>query len=139
MANVADILQHIAQALNLVKERRPRASAAELPTGQHFRLRLCATADVEATELEYMQLYGKGHTLYFRIRSHEQAQQLTADLFGQIGTLYPDASIYSPIDEGEACGQLYLFIHIHYRPRRRLKLQDLRRGKLQPPFHLVRA
>jgi hypothetical protein len=138
MATVADILHHIAQTLNYVSERAPRASAEDIPTGKNFKLRLCVTADVEATELEYLQQYGRGHTLYFRLRNLEQAQKLTRDLFEKIGTLYPDASIYSPLEAPNA-ERLYLFIHIRHGKRRRLSIRGLARFVLKPPFTLHRA
>jgi hypothetical protein len=138
MATVVDILQHIAQTLNLVRERTPRAGVDDIPTGKNFKLRLCVTADVEATELAYMQQYGRGHTLYFRLRNLEQAQKLTSDLFEKIGTLYPDASIYSPLDTPDA-ERLYLFIHIRYGSRRKLKIRGLGRTLLRLPFTFYRA
>jgi hypothetical protein len=138
MATVADILQHIAQGLNIAGKRMPKASAEDIPSGKNFRLRLCVTSDPEATELEYLQEYGRGHTLYFRIRNREHAQRLTRELFEQIGTLYPDANIYSPLETPDA-EQLYLFIHIRYKQPQMPRIRGIGRNLWRLPFSFYRA
>jgi hypothetical protein len=133
MVTVYDILQHIAQETGYNNSAVKRAGLSDMPAGALFDLRVCMTTDVEASELSYMQRFGRGYTLYFRIRNYGQGQKLAEDLYDLMPNVHPDASMYA--DDGEhTSGRLYLFIHIRYVPPGKGKLQVSRRKRATVPL-----
>jgi hypothetical protein len=83
----------------------------EFLSSSPFNLHVCITADIEATELRYIQEYGSGETFYFRLRDHEHGQRLAKDFFYSIKDYYPEVDICVGEDEIDN-KQLYLFIKI---------------------------
>src|SRR4051812_4958443 len=98
MVTVYDILQHIAQETGQDNGAVKGTAAGNMPADVTCNVRVSLTTDVEATELGYLQRYGRGHTLYFRVRNCEQGQKLAEDLYDLMPNVHPDASLYADSD-----------------------------------------
>jgi hypothetical protein len=110
MITVADIVQHIAQALRS-SEAEPNTVVRKYLADRFRDTHLCITADIEETELHYLVGCGHGDTFYFRIRDCEHGKRLTKDLYRGIWDTHPELS--SEYDD-KIRTNLYLFIHIRH-------------------------
>lgn len=112
MVTVDDIVQHMAQKLCVYANGiDARPAVRELLSSGPLNLRVCITADLEATELSYIQRYGPGETFYFRLRDYDHGKRLAREFFYAVKDYYPEVDICTDeADPGDK--QLYLFIKI---------------------------
>lgn len=109
--SVDDIFHHIAQELRSYSGNDPVAAVDEFLSGCVFDMHLCITTDVEESEQNYQERYGKGYCFYFRLDNYEHGRDLASDLYYVLRGVRPDMSSHT----GEKFGlfdELYLFIHI---------------------------
>lgn len=111
MVSVQDVLSHIAEDLRHYSGNDKLAAIEEFITGLAFDLHIAITTDVEETELDFMERYGKGHTFYFRLTDYEHGRQLAAQIYWVMKGWHPDMSHHSGDRFGPA-DKLYLFIHL---------------------------
>jgi hypothetical protein len=111
--HIQDVLARIAQ----ISSGFTGADAANEAGGHRLPfpvcLRLSITTDVERTELDYLNRFGHGATVYFSLKDYDHGRQLAKELFTAVSGKEPDMSIYNgsgfaPDDK------LYLFVHIEH-------------------------
>lgn len=111
MVTIDDIVQHITQQLHPGGGINVRSALKQLLESSMFDIHICITLDIEATELRYLQRYGKGHTFYFRLRDYEHGERLAKEFFYAMKAYYP---VEAEQDERQFAPdtQLYLFINV---------------------------
>ncbi len=111
MVTVDDIFHHIAQDLRGYSGHDSYAAAEEFVLGCAFDLHISITTDVEETELDFMERYGKGHTFYFRLADYKHGRLLAGQMYWILLGTRPnmDAHTGDRFKEGD---RLYLFVHV---------------------------
>lgn len=104
MVSVDDIMAHIEEGL-----RRDGVSE-ELIYGIRFQLHLAITTDVEATELDYLERYGRAYTFYFRLADYEHGKLLAAQMYWIFLGERPNMDLHTG-DRFSPTDRLYLFVH----------------------------
>ena len=111
MITVNDVIHHIAQELPHYNGSDNPEELQEFVLGCVVGVHLSITTDVEATELHYLENYGRGRTHYFRLDSYQHGKELASDLYYIFQSKHPDldghtGELFAPGD------RLYLFVHV---------------------------
>ena len=111
MITVLDVLHHIAQELFQYSGADPELAIEEMMGHLHMEFHIAITDDVEETETDYMDRYGRGHTFYFRLVDYGHGKLLAGQMYWIFQGKKPDLSKYTG-DKFAAEAQLYLFVHV---------------------------
>lgn len=111
MVSVEDIFHKIAQDFRSYSGLDRQAAIEEFISGHRFDLHLAITADVEDTELDFLERYGSGHTFYFRLADYEHGKLLAGQIYWILLGNRPDlsrqtGSRFRPEDK------LFLLVHV---------------------------
>lgn len=109
---VQDILYHIAEELHQYSGADKEAAIEEFLFGNNLDLHVTITANVEESELDYLNRYGHGNTFYFRIKDFEHGNQLASQLFTVMTGEETRMNLH-PVPNCEAVEQYYLFVHLN--------------------------
>src|ERR1043165_7012568 len=109
--HIHDVLARIAQVSGGYTGSDVAGAIEEYWLHFPYCIRLSITTDIEYTELNYLNRFGQGKTVYFSLVDYAHGRELAKELFTLILGREPDMSAYdgsrfNPEDK------LYLFIHI---------------------------
>ena len=76
-----------------------------------YDLHLSITTDVEETELDYLERYGKGHTFYFRFADYEHGKLLAGQMYWILLGVRPEMDAHTG-DRFAPDDKLYLFVQV---------------------------
>lgn len=111
MISVEDVLAHIVQEVRANAPDGNMSTAEDILAGLAFNIRISITTDVEETEADYLDRFGKGYTFYFRLANYEHGRILAGQIYWIMLGQRPDLSLHT----GEKFGpdeKLYLFVHV---------------------------
>ncbi len=111
MVGIDDILAHIAEDIRAYSGNDPEAAIEEFFTGISFDLHLAITTDIEATALDFMERYGKGHAFHFRVADYEHGKLLAGQLYWIMLGFRPDMAAHTG-DRFMPTDRLYLYVHV---------------------------
>ena len=111
MVDVHTILYRIAEDLRQYKGLDHDAAIEEFILGCSFNIHLAITTDVEESELDFLERYGRGHTFYFKLKDYEHGKLLAGQVYWIFLGLKPDMAAYTG-DRFTPDDRLYLFVHV---------------------------
>jgi hypothetical protein len=111
MMTVDDVLQHILEDIRGYSGCDNYAAVQELLVAHLFDFHIAITDDVEETELNYLDRYGRGHTFYFRLRDYDHGRELAAALYRVFTGVEPEMGPYTGA-QFEPGTRLYFFVHL---------------------------
>jgi hypothetical protein len=111
MVTVDDIFHKIALDLRAYTGVDRAAVVEEFILGCRFDLHIAITTNMEETELDFLERYGRGHTFYFRLANYKHGKRLAGDMYWVLLGIRPNMDAYT----GDRFGpedKLYLFVHL---------------------------
>lgn len=117
MLTVLDVLSHVAEDIHGYSGLDADAAIDEFLRQFTLEFHLAITNDVEETELEYAQRYGRGHTYYFRLADYAHGKLLAGQMYWIFKGTRPDLDGYTGAQFAPG-DKLYLFVHVQNVPIR---------------------
>ena len=111
MITVDDIFHKIAQDFRAYSGVDQNAAVEEFILGCRFDLHIAITTNMEETELDFLERYGRGHTFYFRLADYEHGKQLAGQMYWILQGTHPDLSTHTG-DHFSPEDKLFLFVHV---------------------------
>lgn len=111
MVDIQTVLYHIAEELRQYTGGDKDAAIEEFVLGCTFSIHLAITTDVEESEWDFMERYGKGHTFYFRLINYQHGKHLASEMYWVFLGKRPSMDNYTG-DRFDPSEKLYLFIHV---------------------------
>lgn len=111
MLTIEDVFGHIAQEMRDYTAITDDSAIEEFLVGCSFDFHVAITNDVEESEADFMDRYGKGHTFYFRLADYEHGKLLAGQMYWIFMGKIPDMTAHTG-DRFTADDKLYLFVHL---------------------------
>lgn len=111
MVTVDDIFHKIAQDLRSYSGVDQKAAVEEFILGCAFDLHVAITTNMEETELDFLERYGRGHTFYFRLADYEHGKLLAGQMYWILLGVRPEMEAHTG-DRFAPGDKLFLFVHV---------------------------
>lgn len=111
MVTLHDVLHRIAQEYSLYSVTDAPEELQDFISRHIVEMHLAITTNVEDTELDYLERFGHGLTVYFRLQDYRHGRELAAELYYAFPSKRPDMNAHTG-EQFAADDLLYLFIHI---------------------------
>lgn len=111
MIAINDVLAHIAEVSYRYSNSAPDSISQDFWLNYPYRLRVSITSDIEQSELDHLNRFGRNETVYFSLSDYQHGQLLAEELYNTLRNNPPEIAPYKEgkFNENE---RLYLFVYV---------------------------